>query len=336
MPWWTENRMRMVQFNLVATNAAADTDRLVEQLKGFHANALMTGAGGIVAYYPSKLPYAYVSPYMGEKDMLGDLVKKCHESGMRVIGRFDFSKIHESIAEKHPEWLFRRADGEAVNYNTMVHTCICGEYQGELCLEILRECLTQYPVDGVYFNMFGFRTVDYSGVDHGICQCESCKRKYKEITGFDLPLDGNDPHIEDYYAFQKTIVAGVLERVHALIKSINPEISICTHGSYDYVDMIHTESNYTLRLRKKPFALYSSTDNCRMTNDSYPDIYAANCVINAADIAWRFMGVSTYLNEARLWQNIGAGSQPEWCIVGIPDDYPETENYDGVREVFAF
>ena len=62
MPWWKENRMRMVQFNLVGTDAASDTDQLVAWLKDMHANTLLIGAGGMVSYYPSAIDGLYINP----------------------------------------------------------------------------------------------------------------------------------------------------------------------------------------------------------------------------------------------------------------------------------
>ena len=69
---------------------------------------------------------------------------------------------------------------------------------------------------------------------------------------------------------------------------------------------------------------------------SYPDKTVANCSINAVEIYWRFMGVSKYENAIRLYQNIASGSQLDFCIVGTFNNYPETKDFDAVREIFAY
>ena len=56
-------------------------------------------------------------------DLVGDLVKGLHSKGIKVIGRFDFSKINETLAVKKPEWLYVSTEGKNVNYNGQVHTC---------------------------------------------------------------------------------------------------------------------------------------------------------------------------------------------------------------------
>lgn len=347
MGWWQKNSMRMVQFNLQQEDAAVDVAGVVNQLKQWHANAVMTGAGGITAYYPTALPYHYRSPSLGDGDMLGDMVRLCHEAGIRVIARFDFSKIHESIARKHPDWLYRDANGNIVNYHGMVHACLSGGYEWEHAEDILRECLTRYPVDGIYINMFGYHTWDYDGVNHGLCQCENCRRIFEAETGRPYPrvsgnthnngpiVEGNGEDMQAVRRWQQKRVREILNRVCRTVKEINPDISVCTHTSETCVDMTHTESNTALK-RPLPLWAYPSFDNVRLTNDQQNGILSANCCINAADIGWRFTGVSPAFNRARLWQQIAAGGQPEWCIVGTPQRYPDRTNFAGLAEAFAF
>ncbi len=347
MGWWTENKLRMVQFNMMQEDAAVPAEHLVEILKSYHANAVMMGAGGIVAMYPTNLPFHYRSPYLGDRDLLGDVVKLCHENGIRVIARFDFSKVHESIALQHPDWHYRDGNGEIVNYHGMVHECLCGDYTWNRSLEILRECLTRYPVDGIYINMFGFAgRRDYDGVDHGLCQCANCRARFERDTGRPYPqqkrtesndaalgwLSEDDPAVK---AWMKDVALEMTRRAVDTVKAINPEISICTHTEEMIVNMKHTESNTALR-RPLPFWDYASFENVRMTNDQGEEIVAANCCINAVDIAWRFMGISRNLLAARLWQEMAAGGQLEWCMVGTPDRYPESANDEVVRRVFGF
>src|SRR5690606_19030803 len=106
IPWWKANNLRVMQTNLPAYEAETlDPDSLLADLKNFSANTLIINAGGIMAFYPTKLEYQYTNPYM-KKDMLGEVIAKCHENGIRVIVRFDFSRAHKSIFEKQPDWFY--------------------------------------------------------------------------------------------------------------------------------------------------------------------------------------------------------------------------------------
>ena len=86
---------------------------------------------------------------------------------IRVVGRFDLSKTQKPVFDAHPEWFFRRANGEPAIYNGLYSTCINGDYYREHALTILAEALERYEVDGLFFNMFGNPTADYSGVRDG-------------------------------------------------------------------------------------------------------------------------------------------------------------------------
>lgn len=72
-------------------------------------------AGGIIAGYDTDLEYQPKCGYL-HGDSLKKTVEECHKAGIRVIARMDFSKIREDVYEKHPNWAYKRADGEIVNY----------------------------------------------------------------------------------------------------------------------------------------------------------------------------------------------------------------------------
>lgn len=333
MAWWLKNNLRMIQNNIRDIDARMDIDRHIEWLKSFDANVLQIGCGGITAFHPSKLDCQYISPYM-EGDFFGEVLEKCHANDIRVIARFDFSKTHESFYEGHPDWYFRKADGSPVRYHDTVATCVNGEYQSERSLDILREVLTRYPVDGIFFNMFGYITNDYSGNYVGICQCDNCRRKFREMYGEELPKkeDLDDPVFLKYIDFKKRTVDEMLEKIHNLARSISPEIAVSTYAAHG-IDIIRNESNSALD-RPLPFWIYNSSDNVGLVEGSYDDKISSNCAINAVDLPYRFMGVSPYLNQIRLYGDMANGSGLDWCIIGNFDDYPDYENFETTREVF--
>ena len=75
-PWWKRNNLRVIQVNLPAYEAATlNADSLVHDLVTHHANTVIINAGGIMAFYPTKLPFHYTNPYM-KPHTLGDVVRK--------------------------------------------------------------------------------------------------------------------------------------------------------------------------------------------------------------------------------------------------------------------
>ena len=336
MAWWLENRTRMIQNNLRDVDARMDVDLFVENLKSFDANCVMVGAAGITAFYPTCLPFATRSPFLGDRDLLGEIVEKCHAADIRVVARFDFSKTHERFLGKHPDWYTVSKDGRFIHYNDTVHTCPCGEYQQVHSLATIRDVITKYPVDGIFFNMFGFTTGDYSGNQYGICHCEGCKKAFRAFSGRELPEEG-DPAAawEEYGAFKEQVVTDLLRRVKELTDSINPEIAVCTYH-HAYVDMIRSESNSAVD-RPLPFYLMQSAGNVAYVRGNWDgQKVSSNCVINATDIFYRFTGVSKELTRIRLYEEIAEGSGLDWCIIGDFADYTDSDAFEYVREVFRF
>ncbi|WP_284641544.1 family 10 glycosylhydrolase [Paenibacillus silviterrae] len=336
MAWWTTNRLRLIQNNLRESDANLDVDLLITQLKELSANVLMMNAGGIVAFYPTELEYHYRAAGQ-RKDLLQEAVEKAHANGMRFIARFDFSKAHESIFAKRPEWFYRTREGKEVNYHGIVHTCVNSFYQQEYSLQVIDEVLTRYEVDGIFFNMFGYQTRDYSGRHYGICFCESCQAGFREFSGgMELPetesLD--DPVYRLYKEFQDVTVKQILDRIHELVKSKDREIAISTYNEYK-VDIVRKESNTDIH-RPHPVWLYSASENVQSLEDSWDDKLVSNCSINAIDLVHRFTGVSNHEINIRLKEGLASGSGLDFCIIGVFDDYPDRENLPTVADIFKY
>lgn len=135
--WWEKNNLRLVQTNLPAPEGALDPDSLVKDLKGFSANTLLINAGGIMAFYPTKLPFHYKNPYV-KGDMLGRVISLCHENGIRVIVRFDFSRAHKSFLNDHPDWFYISPKGQRVNNYYMLVTSVNDEYMQKYAFAIIQ------------------------------------------------------------------------------------------------------------------------------------------------------------------------------------------------------
>lgn len=335
MEWWKEKRFRMIQNNLRDIDAGMDVDRYLEYLKEFEADVCMVGCGGITAFYPTELECQKQSPYLKD-DFFGNLLQKCHSNGIRVIARFDFSKTHIDFLEKHPEWFSRSLKGEPVFFNDTAAVCVNGEYQQICSLKILEEVLTHYPVDGVFFNMFGYQTKDYDNRYVGICQCENCRKKFWEYSNMELPTEENeeDSVFRKYLEFKKETTEKLLEKIYKKVKSLNPNVAVCTY-SRKGVDLIRSESNSAID-RPLPFWMMESEENIAGIRESSEEGHSSNCVINAVDIFYRFMGVSPWLNALRLYGNLASGENLDWCIVGGFETYPDRRNFEMVKRVFRF
>lgn len=101
--WWEGYPWRMIQTNLRQIDMAdINAKEYAKQLKGFGATVVTLNAAGIIASYQAKHPYQAQSEYL-TGDSLRQIIDACHEEGIRVIARTDFSKVHYDLYEQHPE-----------------------------------------------------------------------------------------------------------------------------------------------------------------------------------------------------------------------------------------
>lgn len=332
--WWNRAPYRLVQTNLREIDATMDVNDYVQSMVDASASIVLINVGGIVANYPTTLPYHFKNPFM-KGDLVGDLIKGLQAKGIKVIGRFDFSKINETLAAKKPEWLYVSTAGKQVNYNGQVHTCPNGGYQQEYGMEILKEAITRYPLDGIFFNMIGYTTSDYSGNYYGICQCENCKKKFHDSTGHTLPVtaDMNDPVFREYNAFKKTTADKLFKQIGNHIKTLNPKIMINTYADAG-VDMIASESGAELTPEYE--WNYSATDNVKRVLGSYKDRSPGNLLIYFQAIGYRHVGTSP--NMAKVWmlENMLHGAPLGFVVVGTLVNYEDRVFIPTLNDLYGF
>jgi Hypothetical glycosyl hydrolase 6 len=332
--WWNRAPYRLVQTNLREIDATMDVEAYVQSMVDASANIVLINVGGIVANYPTQLPFHYRNPHM-KGDLVGELIKGLHAKGIKVIGRFDFSKINETLAAQKPEWLYVSTAGKNVNYNGQVHTCPNGGYQQQYGMEILKEAITRYPLDGIFFNMIGYTTSDYSGNYYGICQCENCKKRFHEATGHTLPVkaDMNDPVYREYNAFKKTTADKLFNQIGNHIKTLNPNLMINTYADAG-VDMIASESGAELRPEYE--WNYSATDNVKRILGSYKDRSPGNLLIYFQAIGYRHVGTSPSMAKVWMLENMLHGAPLGFVVVGTLVNYEDRIFIPTLNDLYGF
>ena len=310
--WWMDEPIRFLQTNLREADSTVDPKALVEQVASFPANTLLLNMGGIVAQYPTRVALHYPSRMLPPgRDLFGEVLRLAHARRMRIVGRFDLSKTRKAVYDAHPEWFFRSADGGAYVYNELYSTCINGGYYRQHALEILTEALERYPVDGLFFNMFGNPSTDYSGRAMGPCQCDACRTRFQARYGRALPAAGGD---SDYAAFMSESAREVAASFAALIHRKRPGAAFLTYLQA-HTDGIMSESNTAVR-RPLPLWPYSASDNVNRARNSEPDKMAFNLSMAFVDYPWRFVSVPPREIELRLYQNLAHGGPPAIAMVG--------------------
>jgi hypothetical protein len=334
--WWEGWPWRLIQTNLREVDMAdIDAARFVASLKELDATAAMINTSGIIASYPTALPFHTPSTFLHGDD-LAMIIDACHAAGIKVIARTDFSKVRRELYERHPEWASVRADGQVVEDAGDVLVCPCGTYQKECAPRIVEETITVLDVDGIFFNMAGFQTHDYRGVDHGICHCEACVAGFRDMFALALPTsrDLDDPVFRRYLVFQDRTLRASKARMDALIRRLRPDMAI-DRPSDDRGGFARQESSTALD-RTPPEWPYSASANTKWVVSSVPRTVSSNSSVDFVDYPVRHVSVSPDRQRRRLAQALANGGGLDFYVIGRLDDRHDRSSFAAVHEMFAF
>jgi len=335
-PWWHTRQWRMIQTNLREIDMLdIDAQQVVSDMQDFRANVLLLNAAGIIASYRTQLPFHFQSPFL-KGDSLQEIVTACHAADIRVMARTDFSKVRRPHFEQHPEWAYRTVDGDIVDYNGDVHVCINGPYQQEYMPRIMDELFSEVPFDGIFFNMGGYQTRDYSGNYYGICHCQHCQAAFGEMYGMALPdaEDVADPVFRAYQAFKRQTLAQHHETIFRFINGRWPNMCIANHTEFRF-GFIRQESNTAIE-RPLPHWQYNASDNTKWAVGSFPEMVSSNTTVDFIDFPYRHVTVSPEQQRLRLAQNLANGGALDYYLIGRLDNHEDRCGFDAVKDVFHY
>jgi hypothetical protein len=146
---------------------------------------VIINAGGIVAYYPSKIPLHHQAQFLEGRDLFGDLCRAAHEDGLAVFARMDSNRAHKEFYEAHPDWFATDASGNPYKAGDLYITCVNSPYYNNHIPSILAEVAELYHPEG-------FTDNSWSGLGRdSICHCKNCSERFMEKTGYKIPVARN-------------------------------------------------------------------------------------------------------------------------------------------------
>jgi Hypothetical glycosyl hydrolase 6/Beta-galactosidase trimerisation domain len=221
-PAWFDRPMRWGQLTLVENDPPKlDVAYWLDYFKRCHCDAVTLSAGGVVAYYPTQVPFHYRSAFLGGRDSFGELCRGCQKMNMVVVARVDPHAAHEDMFRAHPDWLARDEQGRIRQHWVMPElyvTCSHGDYNRKFLTEVIREVVSLYRVDGIFANRWA-NTGSFE-----MCYCEHCREKFRQAYGHELPRkrDPRDPAWRDYMAWYQGSLFSLMKLWDDEIRKINP------------------------------------------------------------------------------------------------------------------
>jgi hypothetical protein len=234
---WYGRPMRWAQLAFVEDDPGNyDLSFWLDYFQRIHADAACLSAGGVVAFYPTEVPFHYRSKWLGTMDAFGDIAAGCRRLGMNVVARTDSHACHQDVHDAHPDWIAVDAEGKKRRHPSDPDywiTCALGPYNFEFMTAVHQEIMRRYRVDGIFTNR-------WSG--SGMCYCEHCRSNFWAFSGLDLPRT-NDPHEaarRQYILWHQQRLFEVWRLWNEKIRQINPASSYIANaggGALSPLDM---------------------------------------------------------------------------------------------------
>jgi hypothetical protein len=227
---WFDKPMRWAQLTLVENDPGRfDPNFWLDFFKRTHSDAATLSAGGIVAYYPTRIPLHHRSAWLKDSDPFGDLVAGCRKLGMYVLARTDPHAVHQDLCDVHPDWIALDAEGRKRRHWASPElwvTCALGPYNFEFMTAVHREIVSLYRVDGIFSNRWA---------PQAMCYCEHCRRNFRQAAGLDLPAGESrrDPAWRAYDQWRRARLTELARLWDGEIRGINPDARFVPNGYPD-------------------------------------------------------------------------------------------------------
>ncbi len=185
LPWYRRT-LRWGQTNITEIDPERyDIGWWRQYWKRTETQGVIVNAGGIVAYYPSQVPFHKQAEHLRGRDLFGELCRAAHQEDLVVFARMDSNRAHEELYRAHPDWFAVNSAGEPHKAGELFVTCVNSPYYEEHIPAILREIIERYRPEG-------FTDNSWSGLGRGSpCFCANCEKRFRERTGQGIPREKN-------------------------------------------------------------------------------------------------------------------------------------------------
>jgi hypothetical protein len=218
---WYDKTMRWVQIALTEGDAGYDVQWWLDLFKRAHVDGICITAGGVTAFYPTKIPFHHRASLMKDgDDMFGNIVRPAQEMGITVVARTDSQACLNDAAAAHPEWLNIDENGKPRRHKSFPEsraiTCAMGAYNFDFMTQVHREIMETYRVDGLFCNR-------WQAWARNMCYCDTCQRLFREFSGLELPRHHSEKlQLQRYAEWETAHLTELWKLWDGEIQKINP------------------------------------------------------------------------------------------------------------------
>src|SRR5215469_263202 len=109
---WQKHVRRVGQTNMTEHDPVVmNIEAWADYWHSAKVDVVFVSVTGILAYYPSKVPFHKHGKFLNGRDFFGECVAAAKKRGMRVVARMSPDLNWEDALSTHPEWAMRNKDG---------------------------------------------------------------------------------------------------------------------------------------------------------------------------------------------------------------------------------
>lgn len=153
---WQKSVRRVGQTNMTEHDPAVmNVEEWADYWHSTQADIVFVSVTGILAFYPSKVPFHRHGKYLKGRDFFGECAAAAKKRGMRVVARMSPDLNWGDALAAHPEWAMRHKDGSVQHSGEeprLFKTCMFTSYMDDYVPAIMREINSRYDVDCFYTN----------------------------------------------------------------------------------------------------------------------------------------------------------------------------------------
>jgi hypothetical protein len=171
LPWQRKLR-RIGQTNFTEHDPAAfDIEGWADYWSSARVGAVYISITGILAFYPSVVPFHRHGKFLNGRDFAGELYEAAQKRGLRTIARYSPDLNWGDALEAHPEWFMRDEHSQPIptpDTPELFQTCMFSTYMTDYFPAVMREVNSRYDMDAHYTN-------GWPSFNLPVCYCEVCR-----------------------------------------------------------------------------------------------------------------------------------------------------------------
>jgi hypothetical protein len=170
---WQQKLRRIGQTNITEHDPEVlNVEAWADYWAGVKVGAVFISVTGILAYYPSTVPFHRHGKYLNGRDFLGELHDAAKKRGLRTVARYSPDLNWGDALAAHPEWFMRDEPGLPIATQDdpeLFQTCMFSSYMTDYVPAVMREVNSRYDVDAHYTNGWPMFALP-------VCYCDQCRK----------------------------------------------------------------------------------------------------------------------------------------------------------------